>query len=213
MSEPIHVLIVEDNASMQKSMRHMLELNERMSHAGSFSSAEECLEQLTGNFLKIDVVLLDLRLPGANGPTLIPFFVQQQKPPRILILTQDNDYHTMLEAIQLGASGYVLKTASIGAIELAIQEVYEGGCVIDPQLSRLLLDTLGSGNAAAGSPLTDRERQILELLAVGYVKKEVASQLQISYRTVAEHTENIYQKLQVRNVASAVASAVRRGLI
>ncbi|MGB0744140.1 MAG: response regulator [Opitutales bacterium] len=213
MSDPIKVMIVEDNQAFEKSMRQMLKLNAAMEWVGSFASAEECQSRFRENTYEVDVVLLDLRLPRDHGLTLIPFFLRQKPSPKILVVTQDSDYHTTLEAIQIGANGYVLKSMTLEAIERAIQEVHEGGCVLDPQLSRFVLDAIGKESRSEGSPLSEREREILELLSLGFVKKEVAEQLNISYRTVAEHTENIYKKLQVRNVAAAVASAVRRRLI
>lgn len=213
MSDPIKVMIVEDNQAFEKSMRQMLKLNAAMEWVGSFASAEECQSGFRENTYEVDVVLLDLRLPRDHGLTLIPFFLRQKPSPKILVVTQDSDYHTTLEAIQIGANGYVLKSMTLEAIERAIQEVHEGGCVLDPQLSRFVLDAIGKESRSEGSPLSEREREILELLSLGFVKKEVAEQLNISYRTVAEHTENIYKKLQVRNVAAAVASAVRRRLI
>jgi DNA-binding NarL/FixJ family response regulator len=208
-----HVLVVEDNKSFTTSLKRMLEFNADMHFAGSFSSAEALLDASRQAPLTADIVLLDLHLPGKSGLTLVPFLQEQCPQTNILILTQNDDYHTTLEAIRLGVSGYVLKNAALDDIERAIREVHEGGCVIDPQLSRLVLDALDSRNPAADSPLSKRECQVLELLAMGFVKKEIADRLGLSYHTVAEYTQNIFKKLQVPNIAAAIATAIRKGLI
>ena len=131
----------------------------------------------------------------------------------ILILTHNDDYHTVLEAIQLGAVGYLVKDTPVADLRRAIREVHEGGSVIDPKLSRLVLKALTEIEPTSSSILSKREQQVLELMAAGYVKKEVAEQLGISYSAVALYTANIYEKLQVPNIAAAVATAIRRGLI
>jgi DNA-binding NarL/FixJ family response regulator len=125
------------------------------------------------------------------------------------VLTSDRDYHTTIEAIRLGVSGYILKNASIGEIRSAIYELNDGASIIDPQLARLVLNALCSDSTGGYGPLSEREHQVLELMAMGFVKKQVADRLDISYSAVAQYTESIYKKLQVPNVAAAI----RKGLI
>ncbi len=132
---------------------------------------------------------------------------------QLVRLVKADDYRTVLEAIQLGVVGYILKDTPIAELRRAIFEVHEGGSIIDPQLSRLVLKAFNEKDAGVESPLSERERQVLELLAMGYVKKEVADGLGISYSAVALYTANIYEKLQVPNIAAAVAAAIRKGLI
>lgn len=214
MSNDIQIMIVEDNAAFAKSLCNMLKISEGMSCAVRFDSAETVLNRLqSGGFPETDLILLDLNLPGKNGLTLVPSLRQELPDADILILTQNDDYLKTLEAIRLGVSGYILKSASISEIRSAILEVAGGGSVIDSQLSRLVLNTLSNTPFNKETPLSNRERQVLELMAMGYVKKEVADKLELSYRTVAQYTESIYKKLQVPNVAAAVASAIRKGLI
>lgn len=196
-----------------ESLKEMIELSGRLEFSASFYSAEQCLDTLKNEQPKADVVLLDLHLPGKNGMTLIPDLRRLLPQANIIVLTSNNDYQTTVEAIRLGVSGYILKNASIGEIRSAIYDVYEGASIIDPQLSRLVLNALGTSVDGNSGTLTGRERQVLELMAMGCVKKEVADRLGISYSTVAQYTENIYKKLQVPNVAAAVAAAIRKGLI
>ena len=214
MSKTIRIVVVEDNKRFAESLKEIVEIEDGMIWVACFASSEACLHAFTGEHApEVDVVLLDLQLPGKNGLTLVPALKKVAPEANILVLTQDDDYHTTLEAIRLGVSGYILKDAGIADIRNAIREVHEGGSVIDPQLSRLVLNALTSDDSTIDNLLSRRERQVLELLAMGYVKKEVADQLDLSYRAVALYTENVYKKLQVPNIAAAVATAYRRNLI
>jgi DNA-binding NarL/FixJ family response regulator len=162
-----------------------------------------------------DIILLDLKLPDHGGLTLVPLLRERAPDAAIVVLTSDDDYHTVLEAIKLGVVGYVLKDTPVAELRRIIREVHAGGSVIDPQLSRYVLKAFQDTEEESSqvSPLSERERDVLELMAQGYVKKEVAEALGISYSTVALYTSNIYEKLQVPNVAAAVATAIRKGLI
>jgi len=214
MSNPIRVIVVEDNKRFAESLKEIVEMETGMTWVARFASSEACLDAFNGGQApEVDVVLLDLQLPGKNGLTLVPTLKEVAPEANILVLTQNDDYLTTLEAIRLGVSGYILKDTGIADIRNAIREVHEGGSVIDPQLSRLVLNALTSDDSTIDNPLSPRERQVLELLAMGYVKKEVADQLDLSYRAVALYTENVYKKLQVPNIAAAVATAYRRNLI
>jgi DNA-binding NarL/FixJ family response regulator len=145
--------------------------------------------------------------------SLIPFLRQTAPQAGILVLTSNDDYRTVLEAIQLGVDGYVLKDTPVAALRQAILDVHEGGTVIDPQLSRLVLKAFQDKGNGEDNPLSKRERQVLELMAMGYAKKDVANELGISYSAVALYAANIYQKLQVPNIVAAVSTAIRKGLI
>ena len=215
MPEAIKILIIEDNPQYTQSLQTMISVSEQMEFIASYESGEAYLESLSENTAEVaDIVLLDLHLPGKSGLQLIPIIRKEMPESNILVLTQNSDYHTTIEAIRLGVAGYLLKDSPIASIREAITELHQGSSIIDPQLSRIVLQAL-SGNTEIDDEnlLTEREQQVLELLAAGYVKKEVAERMGVSYRTVSQHTENIYKKLQVPNVASAVAAAIRKGLI
>lgn len=216
MKESIKIIIVEDNRTFARSIQEIILSGEAMDCIGHFSNADECRSAFQSDespALKADVILLDLKLPGTSGMTLIPQLRKLVPQVAILILTHNDDYHTVLEAIQLGAVGYLVKDTPVADLRRAIREVHEGGSVIDPKLSRLVLKALTEIEPTSSSTLSKREQQVLELMAAGYVKKEVAEQLGISYSAVALYTANIYEKLQVPNIAAAVATAIRRGLI
>ena len=214
MNEPIKITIIEDNMAFQDSLRELIDISANMGCIATFSSAEECSDALlTGSLAGTNLILLDLQLPGKGGLALVPLFHQHLPNADILVITQNNDYLTTLEAIQLGVQGYILKTASVAEIRNAIREVHEGGSVIDPQLSRLVLHALSSDVKIGESILSPREQQVLELLAMGFLKKEICDKLEISYSAVVKYTERIFSKLQAPNVAAAVATAIRKGLI
>ena len=214
MNSAINIVIIEDNKAFAASLKKMIELSEHMDCEQIYGSAETCLDAINDKtFPEANIILLDLNLPSKNGLTLVPLLRQNLPETDIIILTSNDSYLTTVEAIRLGVSGYILKDSSISEIRSAIEEVHQGGSVIDPQLSRLVLNALSSENFNEENPLSKRECEVLELLAMGFVKKEVAHRMDISYRTVAQYTESIYKKLQVPNIAAAVATAIRKGLI
>lgn len=214
MSDPIRIVIVEDNATYVRSLLEILEASENMECIGTHATARECSAAFTAEPPpEVNIILLDLKLPDQGGLSLVPILRERVPEAGIVVLTQNDDYRTVLEAIQLGVVGYVLKDTPVADLRRVIREVHDGGSVIDPQLSRLVLKAFREDQNAEASPLSARERQVLELMAMGYVKKEVAEKLGISYGAVALYTSNIYEKLQVPNVAAAVAAAIRKGLI
>lgn len=212
----IRIVIVEDNAAYARSLQEIIAASEDMECVGRHATAGAC-----GRAFKQDpppepdIILLDLKLPDGGGLSLVPLLRERAPDAGIVVLTSNDDYRTVLEAIQLGVVGYVLKDTPVADLRRTIREVNEGGSVIDPQLSRLVLNAFCNGKAGNDrkSPLSERERQVLELMSMGHVKKEVAEKLGISYSSVALYTSNIYEKLQVPNVAAAVAAAIRKGLI
>jgi DNA-binding NarL/FixJ family response regulator len=214
MTHPIQIAVVEDNPAYARSIQEIITISEGMECSGVYHSAEDCTEAFqSANPPQVNVILLDLRLPGKSGMSLIPFLRQTAPQAGILVLTSNDDYRTVLEAIQLGVDGYVLKDTPVAALRQAILDVHEGGTVIDPQLSRLVLKAFQDKGNGEDNPLSKRERQVLELMAMGYAKKDVANELGISYSAVALYAANIYQKLQVPNIVAAVSTAIRKGLI
>ena len=217
MTDAIRICLVEDNANYAESIREVITSSEGMEFLSQYGSAGECQEAFQASPPAADIILLDYRLPDRNGLTLMPLFQEKAPDAGVIVLTGNDDYRTVLEAIQLGVLGYILKDAPIADLRRAIEEVNKGGCVIDPQLSRFVLKALsvedGEVEAASKTKLSRREHQVLKLMALGHTKREVAKQLGISYSAIALYSTNIYQKLQVPNIAAAVATAIRKGLI
>jgi DNA-binding NarL/FixJ family response regulator len=214
MEQTITLMIVEDNKAYAKMLRDTVELSQGMESLGHFHSAEAFMNALNDPATqRPDVLLLDLNLPGENGLTMLPLIKKKSPETEVIILTQNNDYHTVLQAIHLGASGYLLKGGTIAIIRETIREVHAGSTYIDPQLSRMVLTALSHGDAPADNPLSPREMEVLELLAQGFSKKEVADQLTLSYHAIALYTRNIFKKLEAPNIAAAIATAIRQRLI
>lgn len=218
MNQTVNVVVVEDNRNFAESLKEIILLSENIDCLALFTNAEDCranLESNNGVSLKADVFIVDLKLSGKSGMQLIPDLRRFAPDSAILILTNNEDYRAVLEAIQLGAAGYLNKDTPIPELRRAIREVHEGGSFIDPKLSKIVLDAVTNWEAVPqnGNILSNREREVLNLMASGCVKKEVAERLGISYSAVALYTSNIYEKLQVNNIAAAVAKAIRSKLI
>lgn len=210
----IKIAIVEDNTSYRKSLLKIIELADDMNCIDSFPSTEPFLKALNDSTIEQpDILLLDLNLPGEHGLKMLPQIKSTAPEIDVIILTQDSDFRTVLEALHLDAAGYLIKGASVNKIREVIRAIAEGGTYIDAQLSRLVLSVLCGHDIRDKNPLTPREVEILKLLALGLAQKEVAAKLNLSYHTVCFHIRGTFKKLDVPNLTAAVAKATRQGLI
>jgi len=216
MMKPIRLTVIEDNSNYLKSLTTALYLLEDIQHIDTFQSCEAFNEAFDPSAPRPDCMLLDLNLPGLSGIDALPLFKQQLPKTEIIMLTQSDDYRHVLKAIHLGASGYMIKGCDIKKIVQTIREVLSGASVIDPKLSRIVLNTLTKQSQTATAPgisLSPREVEVLSLMADGKTKKEVADDLNLSYHAIDLYTRNVYEKLKAPNIASAIAIAIRRNLI
>ncbi|PXA04674.1 DNA-binding response regulator [Coraliomargarita sinensis] len=214
MNQEIRIVLVEDNKAYTKSLLEIIGLSGDMVCVETYATTGSCESAYSADAPpEADVILLDLKIPQKGGLSLVPMLRERAPDSAIVVLTSNDDYRTVLEAIKLGVVGYVLKDTSVADLRRIIREVNDGGSVIDPQLSRHVLAAFREDEGLESGLLSDREREVLELMAEGLVKKEVAEKLGISYSAVALYTSNIYEKLQVPNVAAAVATAIRKGII
>ena len=210
----IEILIVEDNAAYLDTLKEMIEATDDMSFHTAWRSAESAVNALRhGDFPSEALLLLDLNLPGNGGLSVIPAFREACPEGNVVVLTQEDNELVVLEAIHAGAVGYLLKDSPIAELRAAIRDIHGGGSVIDAKFSRYVLQALGGRTEGNQDVLSPREHQVLELMAMGKGKKEVADQLDISYHAIALYTRNIYKKLESPNITAAVATAIRRGLI
>ena len=211
MSSEIKVLIIEDNRNYLRSIEQALTLMEGVCFAGGLNSVEAVEDTAVS---PPDVILLDINLPGRSGLEALPEIKKTFPQAEVIMLTQNDNYAMVLNAIKNGASGYVLKGGSVMDIHRTILEVHAGASVIDPKLSRIVLSTLaGTQLESTKNPLSERETKVLNLLADGLTKKEVAQSMELSYHTIDLYTRNIYEKLSSPNIAAAIATAIRQGLI
>jgi DNA-binding NarL/FixJ family response regulator len=178
-----------------------------------FSSCEEFLATLEREPVP-DVVLLDIGLPGMNGIRGIREIKARIPSTQVIMLTVYDDHEKIFDAICAGASGYLLKTADHEAIIGAIKEVLGGGAPMSSRVARLVLDKFAqhSSHPTHNYGLSARERETLELMTQGLIKKEIADRLGLSYHTVDNHLRSIYTKLSVNTRGGAVAKALNEHL-
>jgi DNA-binding NarL/FixJ family response regulator len=215
--KPIQIMVIEDNAIFRNAIASSLNKQQTFTCIAEASSSEDAFSLLTKDQLHPDIVLLDLEMPGTHGLDAIPKILELSPQSRIIILTQSDRELHVLQAITRGASGYLLKTATRNEIFDSIREVNEGGASIDPKLAHIALKLIRRIQPKPPEKddklLTVREIEVLQLLSDGYVKKEIANMLNLSPHGVDKRMRRIYGKLQVSNVAAAVATAVRKNWI
>ena len=216
MKKNIRVMIVEDHPEYREVIEIALKKESGIELISEFGTAERALRSLQDMSTRKepDIILLDLNLPGMSGLEAIPYFSKTIPDARIIILSQSNQEADVLQAITLGAAGYLLKSSTVASITDSIRTVMEGGAPIDAGVAKYILATLKTSHPKEESlpALSDREMEILTLVAKGHLKKEIAELLGISVYTVVTHTGHIYQKLNVANAPAAVNKAHTLGL-
>ncbi len=212
----IQVMLVEDHPEYREVIELALGKDPQFNLHSQFGIAERalrCLQELKSGD-QPDAILLDLNLPGISGLDSISWFKDYAPESKIIVLTQSDREADILKAIKLGASGYLLKSSSVAQIKEGIQTVATGGGSLDSGLATFILKTIKANLPETGieHALSDREMDVLKLLAEGYLKKEIATILGISNTTVVTHVAHIYEKLDVRNAPAAVSKAYRAGI-
>lgn len=205
---PLRVSIVEDNSGLSRSFVRLINNTAGMVCAGSWSEAESAIAQLPG--LKPDVVLMDINLPGMSGIECTARLKQICPKVQVIMVTVYEDADSIFRALQSGACGYMLKRASSDEILAAINEVRNGGAPMTSGIARKVVQAFQKGPVASGdtAELSEREVEILDLCAQGFVNKEIADRLNISYWTVKNHVKHIYEKLHVRSRSEALMKFV-----
>jgi len=207
---PITVSIVEDNDKLRGTLASVLNRAEGFKCVSSYPTAEDALKALPQD--KPEVVLMDINLPGINGIECVRQLKTLLPKVQVMMLTAYEDTDNIFNALAAGASGYMLKRTPQAQLLEAIREVQRGGSPMTTHIARKVVSSF-QRTAAAASPtenLSEREQQVLDCLAQGFLYKEIAEKLGISYETVHTYIRRIYEKLQVRTRTEAVALFLKR---
>ena len=204
----IRILLVDDHELLRAGLRSRLDAEADLTIVGEADSAERAVVQARA--LQPDLIVLDLLLPRKSGHDAIPELAAVAPESRILVVSSQAAPASVRRALSAGAAGYLPKRASDGELVAAIRTVMAGAGYVDPDLGAKLV--VSSGTPAL-DPLSDREREIVQLLALGYTNQEIARQLFISVRTVDTHRAHIMLKLQLETRAELVMFALANGVI
>jgi DNA-binding NarL/FixJ family response regulator len=209
---PIRVLIVDDHAVVRTGIRLLLAAEDDLEPVGEAGSKREAIFEARST--KPDVVLLDVVMPDGSGLEVIPQLLHEHPETKVLVLSMQDDPRYVREAFAAGASGYVLKEAADVEVVGAVREIAAGGRYVHPELgARMIAADAEAARRADRDPLSEREREVLKLLALGHTNQEIAKQLYISVRTAETHRAHIMQKLGLSTRAELVRYAIAQGLL
>jgi len=208
----IRVLIVDDHAVVRAGLKLLVDAEDDLEAVGEAGSAREAVFE--ARTTKPDVVLMDVMMPEQSGLKVVPQLVKEHPEATVLVLSMQDDPRYVREAFEAGASGYVLKEAADAELVAAIRDVAAGGRYVHPELgARMVAAETAERRRAEDDPLSDREREVLRLLALGHTNQEIAKELYISVRTAETHRAHIMQKLRLSSRAELVRYALSEGLL
>ena len=207
---PIQLLLADDHHVVRQGLRTMLE-HHGFRVVGEAADGREAVRIAAATHP--DVVLLDLTMPALNGLDAAREILRSAERPRAILLTMHDEDPYVLEALQAGITGYVLKTQAASDLVQAIREVARGAVYLSPGVSRAVVDAYRAKTDLPPDPLTPREREVLQLVAEGKTTKEAAGILGVSFKTAESHRMRLMSKLDIHETAGLVRYAIRRGLI
>lgn len=209
----INIMITDDHSMIREGLKNLLELDGDIKVIAEAVDGQDCLNKL--ETVKPDVLLLDINMPVMNGLEVLKNLKLRRNKVKVLILTVHNEVEYLMKAVEIGIKGYVLKDSESAVLKKAIVSIASGENYIQPNLIPALNAKMieRSADYIKLENLTDREIEVLKLLAVGMYNKEVAETLEISERTVKNHISNIFKKLDVTDRTQAAVFAIRNGLV
>jgi two-component system response regulator NreC len=211
----IRVLVSDDHALVRDGIKSLLALTEDIEVVGEASDGREAIDK--ARKLKPDVILMDIAMPGLGGLEATLELKREAPRSRVLVLTQYDDIEYIRRFLKIGIAGYVLKRMLGSELASAIRSAARGGLVLDPQVAAEAMQPVAKERGAGGEDLyellTDREKQVLRLVALGESNKEVADALGISVKTAMSHREHLMEKLGLRNRTDLIKFAIKKGVI
>jgi two-component system response regulator NreC len=208
----IRIVVVDDHAVVRSGLRLLLNAEEDMEVVGDAGNVREAVFEVRA--ASPDIVLLDVTMPDESGIEGLPKLLHEAPDAKVLMLSMEDDPSYVREAFAAGASGYVLKEAVDAEVVAAVRDVAAGKRYVHPALgARMVAADAAAQAATAADPLSDREREVLRLLALGHTNQEIAKQLYISVRTAETHRAHIMRKLQLSTRAELVRYAIEHGLL
>ena len=212
--EPIHVLIADDHVLYREGVRKMLSVAPDIEIVGEAANGDEAITQALT--LQPDIILMDLKMPGLNGIEATRRILYASPRIGVLVITMFETDETVFAAMRAGARGYLLKDADQEEVLRAVKAVSRGEAIFSPAIAERLIHYFAALKPATADrafpELTDREREILHLIAQGHSNSEIAERLLLSIKTVQNHVSNIFSKLQVADRAQAIIRARDAGL-
>jgi DNA-binding NarL/FixJ family response regulator len=209
----IRVAVYDDNKSRRESLLAFINLSPELEAAGSFENCATIFQDMSAD--KPDIILMDIEMPGGNGIDGVRVVKQSYPHIKIIMQTAFEDDDRVFAALQAGAEGYILKTASVIQIAQSIDDVMKGGAAMTPSIALKVMRYFGQQQTATSTDykLSPKESEVLKHLATGLSYKMIADQMGISYFTVNNHVKKIYEKLQVHSLGEAVALAHKEKLV
>jgi DNA-binding NarL/FixJ family response regulator len=216
MEKPYHILIAEDHTILREGLRALLSSHDDFRIKGEAQDGREALQSVEK--LRPDLVLMDLSMPRTNGLEAIKDIKKGHPEVKVIALTVHKTEEYIVAALDAGADGYVLKDANHSELVMAMKTVLKGKRYLSPGISEKVIQGFLDGRkgykgTTAWNTLTQREREILKLIAEGYKNKDVADYLYISLKTVEKHRANLMRKLDLHNAAALTAFAIEKGLV
>jgi len=216
MEKPYQILIAEDHTILREGLRALLSAHDEFRIKGEAQDGREALQSVEK--LRPDLVLMDLSMPRTNGLEAIKDIKKGHPEVKVIALTVHKTEEYIVAALDAGADGYVLKDANHSELVMAMKTVLKGKRYLSPGISEKVIQGYLDGRkgykaSTAWDTLTQREREILKLIAEGYKNKDVADYLYISLKTVEKHRANLMRKLDLHNAAALTAFAIEKGLV
>ena len=216
MPEKKRIVIAEDHTILREGLRMLLSSNPDFEVVGEAQDGLEAIRQVES--LKPDLILMDLSMPRMNGVGAIQEIKKLNPTTKILVLTVHKTEEHILTALKTGAEGYILKDATHGELMLAMNNIFSGKSYLSPGISEKVIEGYLEGRKSVKSStswdtLTQREREILKMIAEGYRNKDIADYLCISAKTVEKHRANLMKKLDLHSASSLTSFAMEKGLI